>query len=410
MNISNKGKNTQVSTRVQPQKETALGSGKVRSIKLGIDVHLSKYVVVRMIEGTTPQPPQRFSPEAFLVWAKKQLSLAEEVYSAYEAGPLGYGLHRELEQAGIRNVVVRPRDWDEYGKKVKTDKRDAKQLVLALDRYLEGNREAFSVVRVPQPEEEQRRNRSRHRESLQRDKQRLAARGRGYGLYYGYRLKGEWWKPRAWGKLAGQLPAHLVSLLESLRRLLLPLEEELKSFDRELEAAAPARLPVGLGKLTYEILEREVVNWHRFDNRRQVASYTGMCPREDSSAERRFQGAINKHGNPRLRPVLVETAWRFCLFQPEYRLVQKWGPRLRDPKATSSQRKKIMVAMARGFAVDWWRVRTGRCQAEALGLKLSGSGLEAAVPVEVAKAILSPLASVPTNGYKSNTYKTSRKG
>jgi len=28
------------------------------------------------------------------------------------------------------------------------------------------------------------------------------------------------------------------------------------------------------------------------------------------------------------------------------------------------------VAMARAFAVDWWRVRTNRCQAEDLGLKL----------------------------------------
>jgi hypothetical protein len=26
--------------------------------------------------------------------------------------------------------------------------------------------------------------------------------------------------------------------------------------------------------------------------------------------------------------------------------------------------------MARAFAVDWWRVRTGRCKAEDLGLKL----------------------------------------
>ncbi|PWU14222.1 MAG: hypothetical protein C5B50_17780 [Verrucomicrobia bacterium] len=32
--------------------------------------------------------------------------------------------------------------------------------------------------------------------------------------------------------------------------------------------------------------------------------------------------------------------------------------------------KKIIVAMSRTFAVDGWRVRTGRCKAEALGLKL----------------------------------------
>ena len=46
---------------------------------------------------------------------------------------------------------------------------------------------------------------------------------------------------------------------------------------------------------------------------------------------------------------------------------------LLDPKTSKPRRKKIIVAMARSFAVDWWRVRTGRCQAAALGLKLQPS-------------------------------------
>src|ERR1019366_6253100 len=56
-------------------------------IKLGIDVHLDRYVVVRQIDGSAPQPPQRFSPRQFLEWAKKQTVLAQQVYSCYEAGP-----------------------------------------------------------------------------------------------------------------------------------------------------------------------------------------------------------------------------------------------------------------------------------------------------------------------------------
>ena len=138
--------------------------GKV--IKLGIDVHLDRYVVVRQIDGGAPQPPQRFTPSQFLEWAKKQTQLAEKVYSCYEAGPFGYSLHRKLLALGITNYVVRPRDWDEYSKKVKTDKRDAKALVLELDRYISGNHSAFCVVRVPAEAEEQARSRSRQRESL----------------------------------------------------------------------------------------------------------------------------------------------------------------------------------------------------------------------------------------------------
>jgi transposase len=365
---SNKSKLNKKRNPSQANAETA--TPKAKTIKLGIDVHLDRYVVVRVIDGGTPQPPQWFGPAEFLLWVAKQITLADRVFTCYEAGPFGYSLHRKLEKMGVSNYVVRPRDWDEYGKKVKTDKRDAKQLALHLDRYVNGNHEAFCVVRVPSPEQEQERSISRQRESFQREKQRLAAQGRSHALYYGEHLQGEWWREEVWQALATQLPPIVVNLLEPLRRLIGVMEFELKTRTREVEAAAPEQLPVGLGKLTAEILEREVADWGRFQNRRQVASYTGLCPREDSSSDRRFQGAINKHGNRRLRPVLVECLWRLSLFQPEYRVVKKWRPELLNPKTSRPRRKKIIVAMARAFCVDWWRVRTGRCKAEDLGMRM----------------------------------------
>jgi transposase len=336
-------------------------------IKLGIDVHLDRYVVVRQIDGGAPQPAQRFSPSQFLDWAKKQAALAKQVYSCYEAGPFGYSLHRKLVGFGITNYVVRPRDWDEYGKNVKTDKRDAKEMLLNLDRYVSGNKDAFCVVRVPTEAQEQARSRSRQRESLQKEKQRLAAQGRSHALYYGAHLEGAWWTEGLWKELV--VPPIVLELLEPLRRLIQALELELKSLSQALTAAAPEQLPAGLGKLTYEVLEREVGDWNRFDNRRQVASYTGMCPREDTSAQRRFQGAINKHGNPRVRTVLVEASWRLVQYQPTYKPVAKWLAQLTNPKTTRSKRKQIIVAIGRQFSVDWWRVRTRRCQAADLGLE-----------------------------------------
>jgi len=373
MNTTNKTSPNKKQTKPQALDQASAAS-KAKTIKLGIDVHAERFVVVRIIDGGTPQPPQRFSPAEFLVWAQKQLALAEELFSCYEAGPFGYSLHRQLTELGFRNHVVRPRDWDEYGKQVKTDQRDAKELALNLDRYVKGNRDAFCVVRVPTQAQEQARSLSRQRESLQQEKQRLAAQGRSHALYYGHRLQpGEWWREARWRTLAPQLPPIVSNLLEPLRRLIAAVEVELKARTTEVEGSAPVALPVGLGKLTSEILEREVGDWGRFKNRRQVASYTGMCPREDSSDTRRFQGSINKHGNRRLRPVLVECLWRLCRFQPDYRVVRKWQPLLLDPKTSKPRRKKIIVAMARSFAVDWWRVRTGRCQAAALGLKLQPS-------------------------------------
>jgi transposase len=365
---TNKDKTTKPSA--QEQATTPPGTAQAKTIKLGIDVHLDRYVVVRILDGGTPQPPQRFGPDEFLLWVAKQIGLAEKVFTCYEAGPFGYSLHRKLEKMGAVNYVVRPRDWDEYGKQVKTDKRDAKELGLRLERYIGGNRDAFCVVRVPTPEQEQARSISRQRESFQNERLRLAAQGRSHALYYGAHLQGEWWREAAWKSWAAQLPPIAVSLLEPLRRLITAIEVELKARTQEVESAAPAQLPVGLGKLTSQVLEREVADWNRFKNRRQVASYTGLCPKEDSSSTRRFQGSINKHGNRRLRPALVECLWRLCVFQPEYRAVKKWRPELLNPKTSRPRRKKIIVALARTFAVDWWRVRTNRCKAEDLGLRL----------------------------------------
>jgi transposase len=370
--------NKKVNSKKQPQPQppppasgpTEPAPKKAQTIKLGVDVHLDLYVVVRVIDGGTPQPPQRFKPVDFMLWCAKQLTLGEKVFTCYEAGPFGYTLHRRLAKMGVTNYVIRPRDWDEYGKKVKTDKRDALAMAQCLDRYVGGNREAFCVVRVPTEAQEQERSLSRQRESLQQDKQRLAAQGRSHALYYGGHLQGEWWREANWQKTLPQLPAIVINLLEPLRRLLAAVEAELKARTDELVKAAPAGLPVGLGQLTSEILEREVADWNRFQNRRQVASYTGLCSSEDTSNQRRFQGAINKHGNRRLRPALVECAWRLLVFQPDYRAVKKWGAAMLDPKSGKPRRKKLIIALARTFAVDWWRVRTGRCKAEDLGLKL----------------------------------------
>jgi transposase len=339
-----------------------------QAIKLGIDVHLERYVVVRQLDGGAPQPTQRFTPPQFLQWMEKQVGLAEKVYTCYEAGPFGYSLHRQLTALKVTNYVVRPRDWDEYGQKVKTDKRDARELVLNLDRYVGGNTKALCIVRVPSQAEEQSRSRFRQRESLQKEKQRLAAQGRSHALYYGAHLEGQWWVESLWKELV--LPPIVMELLQSLRRLIQAIELELKAQTQAIETAAPSELPMGLGKLTSEALEREICDWQRFKNRRQVASYTGMCPREDTSDKRRFQGSINKHGNRRIRPVLVETSWRLIQYQTTYKPVAKWLPILTNPKTTKSKRKQIAVAIGRQFTVDWWRVRTKRCTAEALGLKV----------------------------------------
>jgi transposase len=348
-------------------------SKKYQSIKLGLDVHADTIVVVRLLDHSAPQPAQKFTWAKFPEWVKTQLALAEAVHSCYEAGPFGYGLHRALVALGVHNVVVQPVCLDERHKGVNHDKSDAKELALRLDRYAAGNLHALATVRVPTPEEEQKRIESRQREQLKREVQRVAAQGRGLLLTQGCREKRGWWEEKRWAGLQPTLPAWLVERLEVFRRLLATLTIELDDATTALEKAAPAARPKGLGGLTYEVVEREVGDWDRFDNRRQVGSYTGLCGGVSGSGPTTHLLPITKHGNVRLRTALIELAWRLVLWQRECKLVQKWWHVLGNPKATKAARKKAIVAVARQMAVDLWRWRTGRVQPENLGWTMLGA-------------------------------------
>src|SRR5262245_32988261 len=241
-------------------------SPKFTHIKLGVDVHADYYVVVRQIDSSTPQPAQRIKAEQFLAFAARQLELAEQVHSCYEAGPFGYCLHRGLEALGIHNLVVRPQNWDELHKGVKTDRTDALALVQRLDRYVQGNQRALAVIAVPTAAQEQARVQTRQREQVQQARQRHEAQGRSLLLSQGWRVKGAWWKGRLWEVLQARLPEWLRGSLETLRSLVVHADELLQQISLEIERTAQPQ-PKGFGLLTTEVLRREVLDWGRFKNR-----------------------------------------------------------------------------------------------------------------------------------------------
>jgi transposase len=338
-----------------------------KSIKLGIDVHASSYRVVRQIDNATPQPAQKFTPKEFLPWAKKQLTQAEQVYSCYEAGPLGYGLHRALKAMGITNVVVRPQNWDELHKGVKTDKTDALALVQRLDRYIQGNTKALAIVCVPTVEQELARSQSRLREQLLGHRLRLEAQGRSLLLFNGIQTRGRWWHKAAWSLLPSQLPPAWLELLKVMRELLLAVQAQLEAQTRKVEAAAQPQVR-GVGALTSQVLEREILDWKRFKNRREVASLTGLCPGVRASGNKTRSGPITKHGNQRIRTALIELARRTLRFQPQYPPLQRWRSVLGNCQSSAAARKKAIVAIGRRLAIDLWRLNTGRSTAQKLGL------------------------------------------
>lgn len=336
------------------------------TVKLGLDLHAADVVVGRQDGGAVPRPSRRMSHEELLELCRELVAGGAAVYSCYEAGPCGYWLHRRLVALGVTNFVVVPRCLDREGKRVKTDQRDARELTLALDRYVRGNTEAFTAVRVPTAEQEQRRSIGRQRGALLRERARCVLRGHGLLLAQGVQAQPEWWRPTGWAELAPGLPVWLREQVQQWRQQALRFDAQVEQWsERVVACAAEEPQPKGVGELTSALIGLEVVDWGRFRNRRQVASFTGLVPSEYSTGARRRQGAVTKHGNARLRHLLVEAAWRLLQWQPDY-------PTLRRLRAArgSRERKRAVVAVARRLAIDLWRIHTRQCTAEQLGLRL----------------------------------------
>jgi transposase len=358
-------------------------------IKLGVDTHVASYTVARMFDSGAPQPAQTMSPEAFLAFAQKQKKLGKRVVAAYEAGPLGFFLQRQLSALGIECLVVAPQNWDERHKRTKTDKIDAREIVSRLDRYLAGNRHALAVVRVPSLEEEVARDLSRERDQFKKDRTRMINRGHALLRKYGLTRLGCWWeddalepiRPRLLELFAGQakpeeLVKSLMSQMGDYAEQIQHLSVRLGDITEQLEEASRQRNQPrvkGVGHLSLEKLGREVCDWNRFANRRQVASYTGLCPGRDQSGGRGTELSVNKCGNPRLRETLVELAWLLLRYQPHYVRLKRWQwVFAKGSTATRAARKKAIVALARQLAVDLWRIFTARANPQDLGLTMAG--------------------------------------
>ena len=349
-------------TNIKKLIERLLAS-KCEVAKLGTDVHARDVVVCLQVDGALPERPQKMDAQHLVALVTALAKAKIKVYVSQEAGPSGYGLHRRLLQAGATSYVVVAKTLAD-GRQQKTDGLDATALTDNLDRYLRGHTKAFSAVTVPSVQQEQDRARARLRGQLKKSRHQWEARGRSLLLAQGFHIRGQWWKKSRWEALLKDLPAWLVTELEIMRIQITSMDTAEKARRAELEAAAPKQLPKAIGALTWVLLAREICDWGRFKNRRQVASYTGLCPGGYQSGTTKRDGHINRHGNPRVRHLLIELVWRLVRWQPEYPPIQK----LVAGVVKGAARRKLAVAATRRLAVDLWRLATKQTTPEKLHL------------------------------------------
>jgi transposase len=241
-----------------------------------------------------------------------------ELRMAYEAGPTGYGLQRQLSKLGADCVVVAPsripRSVSE--RKRKNDRRDAELLARLL-------RSGDLVpIWIPAPEHEAFRDLVRARFSAKQDVRRhdhqLTKALLRWGLHPPRGLKKNSAAYRSWcGKLKVEQRAAQI-VLDDLRETLTAAKERLAYLEGELHKAVQGhpqlelmlalQLLSGIGELTAATVVAEVGDFRRFATASSFMNYSGLTPSEHSSGEHQAHGPITKEGNGNLRHVLVQGA------------------------------------------------------------------------------------------------------
>ena len=240
-------------------------------------------------------------------------------------------------------------------RKQKTDRQDA-ELILRL--LLE---DRFPRIWVPRGENRDLRQLLWHRYRMVQARTRIMNQLQAVALNEGLRCKKRLWRDAGREQLEAFELAPWASrrrrdLLELLDQLTPTIAELTQAIEQEVEKCPEARrlqTHPGVGALTALAFVLIIGRADRFQCGKQIASYLGLVPLEESSGQRRRLGHITKQGNSLLRFLLVEAAQVTVRSDPEWRskyfhLAMRRG------------RKIAKVAMARRLAVRmYWMWRKG---------------------------------------------------
>ena len=241
-------------------------------------------------------------------------------------------------------------------RKQKTDRRDAQFLLKLM------MEDRFPRVWVPSPENRDLRQLLWHRHRLVQMRTRVLNQLQSVALSEGIQRRGGLRSEQGRKRLE-QLPlaAWATQRRQDLLALLDQLNEKVETLTAAVQQEAEKRPETqllmthpGVGPVTALAFVLVIGHPERFQCGKQIGSYIGLIPQEDSSGEGRRLGHISKQGSSLLRFLLVEAAQSAARFNPEWRSKFLHLAMRRD-------RRIAKVAMARKLAVNlYWMWRQQR--------------------------------------------------
>jgi len=236
----------------------------------------------------------------------------------------------------------------------KTDKRDARHILnlLVEDR--------FPVIWQPSAENDEMRQLLLHRCRLVRMRTRvqnqLDSVAKNEGL-----LSSRVWSAKRRSQIEalplpgwyGHRRADLLGLLEELNKRIKPLDEAVcKAAEGNPEACLLMTHP-GVGPIVSLAYVLTIGDWKRFPRGKQVGSYLGLIPTEESSGNMRRLGQVSKQGSVLVRWLLVEAAVHAQRHDPSW---HRQYVRL----SMNKHHGVAKVAIAHKLAVRlYWMLRSG---------------------------------------------------
>jgi len=241
-------------------------------------------------------------------------------------------------------------------RKPKTDKEDAR---LLLKLMLE---DRFPKIWVPSLENRDLRQLLWHRHRLVQMRTRIMNQLQALAMNEGRRWKKKLWSEQGRAELEklGLAPwasRRRKELLELLDRLNPSIQELTAAAEREARKRADVlRLMThpGVGALTALAYVLMLGTPERFHRGKQIGTYVGMVPSEDSSARKQRLGHITKEGNCLLRFLLVEAA------QAAVRTNLYWRRRY-NHLAMRRHKSIAKIAMGRRMATRLYWMWRNRC-------------------------------------------------
>jgi len=292
----------------------------MKKLYIGLDTHKENIVIAVAragrdapeIYGKVSADLERFTT-ALRKLLKKYDVKKEDVSICYEAGPTGFVLARRLLQLKFECHVIVPTSIPKNGDRIKTDRRDAKNMA----RLLRSGDLKF--VHIPSSLDEVMRDVSRARTDIVNARKQAKQQLGGFLLRNGYHYTGRSrWSVahmRYLRKLILPSPAQNLVLEESLQRIDMLVDQEKRISDKMEELTQDwYRKPLldalmgfrGFRLISATSVISELGDLRRFSHPRQLMSYIGVVPSENSTGTKRRQGGITKCGNTHVRWMLVE--------------------------------------------------------------------------------------------------------